>query len=111
MTLGEMIQQGRKKKRMTLRAVARVIGVSAPFMSDVEHNRHALTDERIEQVAKLLDLDVAAMKSVNGLTMELKAWIRDNPDLVAILHIARDMRRPIVIGGETCPCCNQRLKP
>lgn len=111
MTLGEMIQQGRKSKRMTLRALASIIGVSAPFMSDVEHNRRALTDERIDQVAKALDLSAGALRVVNGLTMELKTWIRDNPDLIAILHTARDTRQPIVIGGESCPCCGRRLRP
>jgi transcriptional regulator with XRE-family HTH domain len=108
MTLGDKIQQARQAKRMTLRALARAIGVSAPFMSDVEHNRRALTDERVEQVAKALGIDARELRSLNGLSRELKDWIRNSPELVQLLQQARDTHRPLIIGGDMCPCCGRR---
>jgi len=108
-TLGARIQQARKAKRMTLRALASVLGVSAPFMSDVEHNRRAITEPRLDQVAKALDLDRTSLQALNGLSRDLKSWIRDNPELVQLLHEARNTNRPVIIGGETCPCCGRHL--
>lgn len=108
MTLGEIIQKARKAKRMTMRALAQEIGVSAPFLCDVEHNRRALTDERIAQVAKVLGIDKRKLHAANGLSRDLKSWIRDNPELAELLNTARETNRPVIIGGSACPCCNRR---
>ena len=47
----------REMKNVTLRELARQIGVSAPFLSDVEKGRRAaLTAERLDLVVKVLNL-------------------------------------------------------
>ena len=57
-TFGELLTFLRDQKDVTLRELARGIGVSAPFLSDVEKGRRsALTAERIEKVAAVLHLD------------------------------------------------------
>lgn len=43
---GEQIQQGRYAKRMTIRALARELGITAIALSNVEHGRNVLTDEQ-----------------------------------------------------------------
>lgn len=54
-SFGELLTFFREKKDVTLRDLARGIGVSAPFLSDVEKGRRAaLTAERIEKVVVVL---------------------------------------------------------
>lgn len=53
---GEQIRQGRYTKRMTLRALAKALGVSAPYLSDVEHDRRNLSEENTTKVAELLSI-------------------------------------------------------
>ena len=49
-TFSELLTYLREQKDVTLRELARGIGVSAPFLSDVEKGRRsALTAERIEK--------------------------------------------------------------
>lgn len=56
-TFGEFLQKKREENDITLREMARKLGVSAPFLSDVEKGRAApLTKERLEKVATILDL-------------------------------------------------------
>lgn len=100
MTLGEQIRAGRDAKKMTLRALARAIGVSAPFMSDVEHGRRPLTEERMRQVAAALDIDVVLLEAANGYTRDLADWIRDDHELVALLRESRRTGRPLRIGRK-----------
>ena len=49
---GEFLTAKREERDLTLREMARQMGVSAPFLSDVEKNRSApLTKERLDKVA------------------------------------------------------------
>ena len=51
------LREKREDRDITLREMSRKLGVSAPFLSDVEKGRTApLTKERLEQVAEILDL-------------------------------------------------------
>lgn len=109
MTLGEQIRQGREAKRITLRFLARAIGVSAPYLSDIEHDRQIPTAERREKIAHLLGLDPALLEAATGYTRELADWIAKDPDLVAMLRRSRSSGQPLRIGGADCRCC--RSKP
>ena len=57
-SFGEYLAYLREMKNVTLRELARQIGVSAPFLSDVEKGRRAaLTAERLDLVVKVLNLN------------------------------------------------------
>lgn len=56
LTHGEMVRVGREMKKMTLRQLAAAVGLSAPFLSDVEHNRRRLTGETLTKVADALGM-------------------------------------------------------
>ncbi len=105
MTLGEQIRMAREAKRITLRQLARTVGVSAPFVSDVEHDRRSLTPERRVQFADALGIDPALLDAASGYTRDLAEWIASNPGLVRMLRESRSSGRPLVIGGEHCWCC------
>ena len=86
-TLGEAIRLFRTEKRMTLHALAAKTGTSATFMSDLEHNRLDIDDDTLQRIANALGVDVAEFDSVRNqlLTTDLKDWLKDNPDMLALL--------------------------
>ena len=83
-----------------MRELARKIGVSAPFLSDVEKNRRApLTAERLEKVAAVLGLseeekaemyDMAG-KQRNAIAPDLPEYIMEREYVSAALRTARDL--------------------
>ncbi len=108
MTLGEQLRKAREDKRMTLRALARAMDVSAPFLSNVEHDRRSLTPERRTQAAAALGIDVVLLEASEGYTRELADWIANSPDLIALLRESRDSLRPLRIGCCNCAACRCR---
>lgn len=97
---GELLTQLREKKDKTLRELARAIGVSAPFLSDVEKGRRsALTAERIDKVAEVLQLDQdernalfdTAGKQKNSIPPDLPDYIMEHEFVSAALRTARDL--------------------
>jgi transcriptional regulator with XRE-family HTH domain len=107
MTVGEQIRAARVAKRLSLRGLAATIGVSAPYMSQVEHDRARLSLERKQQIASVLGIDVVLLDAAEGYTRDLAHWIADNPELVQLLREARSTRQPLRIGGEHCRCCSR----
>lgn len=56
---GVFLRKTRLHKGVTLQQLAKHLGCSVPYLSDVEHgNRGPLTEERIKQVAKLFVTDL-----------------------------------------------------
>lgn len=94
-TLGEAIRLLRTEQRMTLRALADKIDVSAPFLSDVEHGRRQTN--QYEALANALDVSVDDLRKLDGRITELKDWLAENPQLVALLKDIRDSGKPIPI--------------
>ena len=88
-TLGEVIRYLRIEKGMTLRALAEAVGVSAPFLSDLEHGRRMTS--RLDEMAKVLDIELAILEKYdNRITPELEDWITSCPGLAQLL---REMKR------------------
>lgn len=99
-TFGELLTYLREQKDVTLRELARGIGVSAPFLSDVEKGRRsALTAERIEKVVAALHLDEdektvlynAAGKQKKSIPPDLPEYIMEHEYVSAALRTARDL--------------------
>lgn len=80
---------------MTLRALADKIGVSAPFLSDVEHGRRQTN--QYDSLAEALEVSVEDLRKLDGRVTELKDWLADNPQLVALLKDIRDSGKPVPI--------------
>ena len=56
-TLGQDLVARRREKGMTLRGVAREIGVSASLLSLIEQNKHTPSRNLLVNLAELLDAD------------------------------------------------------
>src|SRR5437868_5021142 len=83
-SLGEAVRLLREEQGLTLRALAEKVGVSAPFLSDLEHGRRQT--DRYEALAEALNVPVAELRELDTrVTPELKEWLTENPKLVALL--------------------------
>lgn len=100
LTFGEYLKQKRDEKQISLREVARGLGVSAPFLSDVENNRRApLTEERLADLGNVLNLneqEKAEMYDIVGrqrglLAPDLNPYVTDRPYVNAALRTARNL--------------------
>ena len=61
-TLGERIREIREEKDLSLRELAARIGVSAPFMSDVELGRRFPSDKVMLSIARALDTTLKELR-------------------------------------------------
>jgi transcriptional regulator with XRE-family HTH domain len=99
-TFGEYLKHKREEKQISLREVARGLGVSAPFLSDVENNRRApLTEERLADLGNVLNLnekEKAEMYDIVGkqkglLAPDLNPYVTERPYVNAALRTARNL--------------------
>src|SRR5438067_784997 len=87
-TLGAAIRHLREHREMTLRGLAKAVNCSAPFLSDVEHNRRS--PKKLEPFAKALGVDVEVLQPfTTRLEPEMREWIAANPDVVRLLEDLR----------------------
>jgi transcriptional regulator with XRE-family HTH domain len=84
-TLGAAIRFLRAERGLTLRELARQVGVSAPFLSDVEHNRRST--ERLPELALALRIAPEALSRFDSrLAPELKEWVTSTPGMPDLLR-------------------------
>ena len=97
---GEFIEKKREEKGITLRAMAKELGFSAPFYSDVEKDRrNPFAIEKLEQIARILilsDEDRITMYNLAGqkrdeIAPDLPNYIKSNDYVSAALRTARDL--------------------
>lgn len=102
MTLGEAIYTARNEKGITLRGLATAVGVSAPFLSDVEHGRRRPSEERLTAIAKALGTSPQDLQDM-ALTREAAHALENDPELLALVRrCARDRRfRRLVLDAAT----------
>ena len=97
---GEFISKKRVEKKITLRKMADMLGVSAPFLTDVEKDRRNPFDiEKLTQLEKILNLskeenaqmlDLAGKKR-NAVAPDLPEYIMERDYVSAALRTARDL--------------------
>lgn len=99
-SFGGFLVAMREKCDLTLRELARQLGVSAPYLSDVEKDRtSALTKDRLDKVAEILSLsseEKATMYDLAGkqrrtIAPDLPEYIMGRSYVAAALRTARDL--------------------
>ena len=92
--MGQKIRELREARQLSLRALAEKVGVSAPFLSDLEHGRRGT--EKVDEIARALGVNANELRKLSGkLTPELKTWLAENPGVVALLQEVRASGRPV----------------
>jgi transcriptional regulator with XRE-family HTH domain len=93
-SLGEAIRVLREKKELTLRALAEKVGVTAPFLSDLEHNRRKT--DKLEAIANALGVPPQTLSSLDGrVPPALREWLEANPALVTVLKELQSSGQPV----------------
>ncbi|MGZ3747132.1 MAG: helix-turn-helix domain-containing protein [Pseudobdellovibrionaceae bacterium] len=93
-TLGEAIRVLREDQGMTLRALAEKVGVSAPFLSDIEHGRRQT--DKIINFAVALNVNPEDLKAFDSrIPSDLKDWLAENPKLVGFLKDMQHSGNPV----------------
>lgn len=97
---GEFINKKRIEKNITLRKMAELLEISAPFLTDVEKDRRNPFDmERLTRLAEILELskednermmDLAGKKR-NEVAPDLPDYIMERDYVSAALRTARDL--------------------
>jgi transcriptional regulator with XRE-family HTH domain len=80
-TLGERIRELREQKDISLRELAKKLGVSPAFLSDIELGRRYPSDVVLARIAKELDTSVQSLKAYDTRppVEELKKMAAANP--------------------------------
>jgi len=92
-TVGVAIRELREAKGITLRGLARKLGVSPPYLSDVEHDRRSFS--RWDDLAKILKVGKKKINRIRALPriQKVQQWIKDNPEFRSLLRdIVRSRR-------------------
>jgi len=85
MTLGQAIRTFREKRGLSLRALARAVGLSAPFLSDLEHDRR--NTDKLPAIARALGVRARELERHSGhVDRATLRWLRAHPDVVAMLR-------------------------
>ncbi len=99
-TFGSFLSSKREEKQITLRKLASALGVSAPYLTDLEKNRRNPPDlEKLNRIAEILELEPEektqmfdlAGKGRNTVAPDLPEYIMERDYVSAALRTARDM--------------------
>ncbi len=96
-SLGDRIKEARVEARLTLRGMAKVLGLSPSYLNDIEYNRRTPSDDVLQKIADLLGLDrdelLAAAGRV-GIGKDAEQYIRENPSAGVLFRRVTHERLP-----------------
>ncbi len=109
-TLGEAIRLLREAQGLTLRELASRVDVSAPFLSDLEHNRRST--DKLAEIAKALGIEFDLIKRLDGrVSTDLKEWMATHPELGSFLEDYRRSGKPVDQLLKSLRAGTSRTKP
>ena len=97
---GEFLQRKRTEKQITLRKMAEMLGITAPYLNDIEKDRRNPPEmEKLELISRILmlnDEDKTTMydlagKKRNSVAPDLPDYIMEHDYVSAALRTARDL--------------------
>lgn len=100
LNFGDFLQKKRTERQITLRKMAEMIGITAPYLTDIEKDRRNPPEmEKLETISKILFLsdeekttmfDLAG-KRRNSVAPDLPDYIMERDYVSAALRTARDL--------------------
>lgn len=94
-SLGQKIKELRDTADLSLRELAKILDVSAPFLSDVELGRRFPSDDVLAALAKALKVPLEELRQYDSRqpVADLKKMIESNPGLgFAFRTVVEDMK-------------------
>ena len=98
-SLGKTIRRLRLEAGYTLRGFAELVGISAAYQSDIEHDRRVPTEAVLRQIAKVLGRRVqVTYESLQNLSAriedDLQQLVQSTPEVGQLLREVRQSGRP-----------------
>src|SRR5439155_6762867 len=89
-TLGEFIRRQREINELSMRQLARMVGISNPYLSQIERGLREPSDRVLEAIARQLEVSADTLYEQAGFSKQddqeesdVITAIRDDPDLTA----------------------------
>ena len=89
-TLGEFIRRQREINELSMRQLARMVGISNPYLSQIERGLREPSDRVLEAIARQLELSADTLYEQAGVSKEdeqtdpeVVTAIREDPNLTA----------------------------
>jgi transcriptional regulator with XRE-family HTH domain len=96
--LKDEIRRLRLKAGFKLREFARRVGISAAYLSDIEHGRRMPSDEVLHRMAESLEHVGATYQQLKSLDARIEAelakWVEAHPEARQMLREVRSSKRP-----------------
>jgi transcriptional regulator with XRE-family HTH domain len=93
-TLGQLVRARRLELGLTLRELARRVGVSAPFVTDLEAGRRNPGPEILQRLAAELQLPLEDLEGLDTrISPEVKRWVEGDPEVARLLRTLRNSPR------------------
>ena len=106
LNFGDFIARKREQKKITLREMAKLLEITAPYLSDVEKDRRNPFDmDKLQKLNSILELndeemdlmlDLAGEKR-NDIAPDLRSYIKQDHNITSALRTARNKK----ISSET----------
>jgi transcriptional regulator with XRE-family HTH domain len=94
-TLGQKIKLDRKAKKISLRAFARQLGISASYLVDIEKDRRLPSEEILQKVADLLGIATSSFDDfAPDIPKPVKNWFDNNLLIARVLKVFRNLPNP-----------------
>ena len=100
LNFGDFLQRKRTEKKITIRKMVEMLGITAPYLNDIEKDRRNPPEmeklELISQILMLSDEDKTTMfdlagKKRNSVAPDLPDYIMERDYVAAALRAARDL--------------------
>jgi transcriptional regulator with XRE-family HTH domain len=84
-TLGQQIQDARKRRDKTLRELAREIDVAPSYLSDIENNKRNPSDEVLKKIANNLHESFEGLKKFD-IRIDFKELVKQQPEAAVLFR-------------------------
>jgi len=100
-SLGQEIRSRRLARGLTLREFARRVGVTPPYVTDLEADRRRPGPEVLARIARELATPVEQLQALDTrLRPEVRRWVESEPEVGQLLRRLKDSpRRDAVLRG------------
>ena len=79
MSVGDIVNEARVRKRLGLRALARKLDIAPSYLSDIENDRRVPSEAVLRDMARVLELDFdQLMQEAGRLGEGAEQFLRDN---------------------------------
>jgi transcriptional regulator with XRE-family HTH domain len=110
--LASTIKKLRLARGWSLREFGAQVGVTAAYVADIEAERRLPSEDLKGRIAIALQIPPAELQAVDSrLTTDLREWIEERSDLIALLRSLRDAQEAEVLIKRLTKLVGKRSRP